>query len=269
MTANRTARPGAPCCRCCCIAAWARSPWWSRAGSAASNWVPAAWCAPIRIRCARTWPPCRWRKKCLPWSWTSSWTPPAPPAAHLRGPRLRRGLRSGRPGTHLPARGPARPLRGSHRRAYRRPRPLYAGRGSVRQGAAARHVLPSPSKRLRHIHKKASRPSRPAHPAGAGPSAFSGTPLSRGRWPAVPDRDTAPPNIKISPACCPADGARPFFKLGGKRSVLPRQRPYCITFTGTSGARRTIPSMMTCSPALSSPSTTLMSPDSKRMFTLR
>ena len=103
--------------------------------------------------------------------------PPAPPAAHLRGPRLRRGLRSGRPGTHLPARGPARPLRGSHRRTYRRPRPLYAGRGSVRQGAAARHFLPSPSKRLRHIHKKASRPNRPAHPAGAGPSAFSGTPL--------------------------------------------------------------------------------------------
>ena len=178
-------------------------------------------------------------------------------------------VRSGRPGTHLPARGPARPLRGSHRRTYRRPRPLYAGRGSVRQGAAARHVLPSPSKRLRHIHKKASRPSRPAHPAGAGPSAFSGTPISRGRWPAVPDRDTNPPNIKISPACCPADGARPFFQLGGRRSVLPRQRPYCITFTGTSGARRTIPSMMTCSPALSSPSTTLMSPDSKRMFTLR
>ena len=64
-------------------------------------------------------------------------------------------------------------------------------------------------------------------------------------------------------------GRRGSSKLGGRRSVLPRQRPYCITFTGTSGARRTIPSMMTCSPALSSPSTTLMSPASKRMFTLR
>ena len=91
----------------------------------------------------------------------------------------------------------------------------------------------------------------------------------QGKMASSPRPGYGPPNIKISPACCPADGARPFFKLGGKRSVLPRQRPYCITFTGTSGARRTIPSMMTCSPALSSPSTTLMSPDSKRMFTLR